>query len=139
MIPAEVAVVACIILFITGISLTIWHNRLTKTAISLGVVAGLILGWVISASFTPRAVVDVTYHQIVRQRLPDGTTVDMISVTDEAGQTHIVNLTKALGEHIPNNGESYQVARLRYSGLSLWLQFKEYSRYQIIPLRSYNM
>ena len=68
MLPAELAVVICVILFIAGVSITIWYNRFTKLAMGLGVAAGLMLGWIISASLTQRAVVDVTYHPIVQQR-----------------------------------------------------------------------
>ena len=135
MIPAELVVVLAFMLLIVGGGATVYYSRLTKLTVAISILAGLMLGWVGAAAYLPHPVVDISYHPVVQQRLPNGTYVDIIAVTDEDGDTHVVNLDKAIGQVVPKDGGNYQVARIGYSGQSLGLRFRDFRRYQIIPLK----
>jgi len=132
MFSVEIAVVAAILLCLVGIERAIYYGHATKLSIAL-LTGSLLLGaWIVTAAFTDRPVVNVTYHPIAQHTLPDGTVIDVMAFWDEIGRAHVVNINSALGLKIPTDGQSYQIARVKYSRSAWGLKFGKRHKYRVV-------
>ena len=121
------------VLFVLGVSISVYHNRFTTLTKITSTISLLIMLWVIAASFMSKSVVvDVTYHMIEKETTPDGTVSDVIKVIDDDGEEHVVNINRCLGSTVPDDGNEYQVARVRFSQSSLGLYFQSSNKYRIV-------
>ena len=133
MISIEFAVVIAIVLFMAGSSVAIYHNRMTKAAIAALVWSVITMGWVLlAANLGVRPVVDVTYHEVVKKRLSDGSYMDIIVIQDAYGRPHIININRQLGISVPLD-QMYQVARVEYARRCWGLQLRSLHNYKVVP------
>jgi hypothetical protein len=133
MLNFDVAVSLVILFALVALAFFSAYGRVTKSAvISFGIAVFLGI-WITTAACFDRPVVNVSYHPIVQQKLPDGTVVDMIAFKDEVGRAHVVNINSTLGLAVPSNRGNYQVARVRYSESKWGIRFSNRNKYEVVP------
>lgn len=133
MVSVEVASIGAVLFFWFGFwIMTFNKGRVTLPSAMLYSLALSTSVWILSAIVCSRPVVDVSYHDVFRQKTADGNLVDVAIIEDSAGKSHLVNLNSQLGITVPDDGKQYQVARIEYSRDAFGLFLNRLNRYKIV-------